>query len=928
MRKKQPQLFQEILVPSKPGTGRLFDVSYEETEQGPVICLGMTFENDEARRAHFTEELRKKLQDPEFRKIEGFPIGDDENILALSDPPYYTACPNPFLRDVLLQHRLSYFTADDSYNCEPYAADITEGKHDPIYKAHTYHTKVPPQAILKFIDHYTNPQDVVLDPYAGSGMTGVAGRLLGNRTIIQCDLAPAATHIAAGYAYPWDMAHFHSRATEILNTATETFKERFQAIESGKRVGTLKYCVWSDVLLCDSCGEPYTFAEAAVDLKNKTILNNYNCPHCGSNQSKSSANYARETVFDPYLKKTISWNKRLPFWIVYENNGKRIKRQMNDAEILDAISIPKNAEASHFSIVPFMFRDERWGCLYRAGYHYGMTHSHHFYNWRILSLLDNIWAMIAESSPSLRPMLRYWFLATAMKCSRLMSYNADGIRRVMKGNLYISSLTQEVNPIHFLEITLRDICAALKQLTCRNSVFTSTGSASDLPIPDNTVDYVFVDPPFGDNLIYSELNFLWECWMHVFTNEKSETIVNNAFGKTLASYTEGMTKGFHEMFRVLKPGRWLTVEFHNSKNSVWTALQESLQKSGFVIADVRVLDKKHGSIKQVQTMGAVKQDLIISAYKPTGELETMFQLEAGTEDGVWDFIRTHLKQLPVFVAKNGQAEVLAERQNYLLFDRMVAFHVRRGVTVPLSASEFYAGLDQRFSSRDGMYFAQDQSVEYDKKRMTVKEMLQLQLFVSDESSAIQWLTQQLTKKPQTFQEIHPQFLREIGAWQKHEKPLELSEILEQNFLCYEINGTIPKQIISWMRQSAEFKEIIDGQLTSGTAKEDENGLSTQDMRLIARAKSRWFVPDPYKVNDLEKLREKALLKEFMEYKDVKRKLKIFRLEAVRTGFKKAWQERDYAIIVAVADKIPNNILEEDPKLLMWYHQAITRMGGE
>ena len=79
---------------------------------------------------------------------------------------------------------------------------------------------------------------------------------------------------------------------------------------------------------------------------------------------------------------------------------------------------------------------------------------------------------------------------------------------------------------------------------------------------------------------------------------------------------------------------------------------------------------------------------------------------------------------------------------------------------------------------------------------------------------------------------------------------------------------------------------------------------------------------------LEKLREKALLKEFEIYKESKAKLKVFRLEAVRAGFKKAWQERDYTVIVAVADKIPNNVLEEDPKLLMWYDQAVTRMGGE
>ncbi len=67
------------------------------TQTGPVTCLGMTFENDEARRAYFIEELRKKL--PELRKIKGFPIGEDEDILALSDPPYYTACPNPWIED-------------------------------------------------------------------------------------------------------------------------------------------------------------------------------------------------------------------------------------------------------------------------------------------------------------------------------------------------------------------------------------------------------------------------------------------------------------------------------------------------------------------------------------------------------------------------------------------------------------------------------------------------------------------------------------------------------------------------------------------------------------------------------------------------------------------------------------------------------------
>jgi len=441
----------------------------------------------------------------------------------------------------------------------------------------------------------------------------------------------------------------------------------------------------------------------------------------------------------------------------------------------------------------------------------------------------------------------------------------------------------------------------------------SCGSAAYALQDDCSVDYLFVDPPFGSNLHYSELNFIWESWLKVFTNNIEEGVVSPFQGKRLAEYQNLMGDCFAEYLRILKPGHWMTVEFHNSKNAVWNAIQEAILRVGFVISDVRVLDKKQMTMQQMTSAGAVKQDLVISAYKPNDGLEDRFKLTAGTEDGGWDFVRTHLKQLPVFVSKDGQAEVIAERQNYLLFDRMVAFHVQRGVTVPLSAAEFYEGLEQRFSPRDGMYFLPDQAAEYDKKRMTVKEVLQLQLFVSDEVSAIQWLKQQLTKKPQTFQDIQPQFLKELGGWQKHEKALELSELLEQNLIRYDGKSEVPSQIHSYL--SSNFEEL--------------RNLAKDDPALKAKAKNRWYVPDPNKAGDLEKLRDRALMREFDEYRESKQKrLKVFRLEAVRAGFKKAWQERDYATIIAVARKIPEKILQEDPKFLMWYDQALTRAGEE
>jgi hypothetical protein len=431
-----------------------------------------------------------------------------------------------------------------------------------------------------------------------------------------------------------------------------------------------------------------------------------------------------------------------------------------------------------------------------------------------------------------------------------------------------------------------------------------------LLLPDACIDYIFTDPPFGENIYYADLNFLVESWYGVSSNARAEAIVDKAKKKRLPDYQELMRRCFAEYCRVLKAGRWITIVFHNSRNTVWNAIQEALQSAGFVVADVRTLDKQQGSYRQV-TSTAVKQDLVISAYKPNGGLEGRFSLTAGTEEGAWDFLRTHLKQLPVFVAQEKRAEVIAERLGHRLYDRMVAFHVQRGVTVPLSSADFAAGVAQRFSERDGMYFLPDQVAEYDRKRMTATEIKQLDLFVTDESSSIQWLRQQLTGKPQTFQELHPQFLREIGGWLPFEKPLELSLLLEQNFLRYDGTGLVPEQIHAHL--STNWKDL--------------RNLPKDDSALRAKGKDRWYVPDPNKVGDLEKLRERSLFREFEDYRtSTQKRLKVFRLEAVRAGFKKAWQDRDYDTIIAVAQKIPEDVLQEDSKLLMWYDQAMTRKG--
>ncbi|WP_323034152.1 hypothetical protein [Pararhodobacter sp.] len=227
-----------------------------------------------------------------------------------------------------------------------------------------------------------------------------------------------------------------------------------------------------------------------------------------------------------------------------------------------------------------------------------------------------------------------------------------------------------------------------------------------------------------------------------------------------------------------------------------------------------------------------------------------------------------------------------------------------------STDEFLSSLRARFPERDGMVFLPEQVVEYDKKRAQTSRSPQMELFVSDERSAIDWLAQFLKQRPSTYQEVHPEFITQLGAgWKKHEERPELSALLEANFLRYDGTGDVPSQIHSYL--SSNYKDMRE--------------LEKSDPRLKAKARDRWFVPDPNNAKQLEEKREKALLKEFEAYRlFTGRKIKESRLEVLRAGFRAAWASKDYATIISIANKLPEETLQEDEKLLTLYDLALTR----
>ena len=857
-----------------------------------------------------SRKIRKEDLD-KVRRIQGYPIAKDEDIQNLSDAPFYTACPNPYVEEFVREFGRIYSEENDTYHREPFAADVSEGKNDAIYNAHSYHTKVPYKAIMRYILHYTEPGDIVFDGFCGTGMTGVAAQKCGNpdidfkheiessmpdikwgpRKAILNDLASAASYIAYNYNTGFNITLFTQEAKRAMKECMDQYgwlyettkPEKENSFDFGEK-GIISMTVWSSELICPNCGKDFVFLKEGVDDKGK-VKSKFHCPSCGAEVTKTQAARKEEVYFDELINRNVTRASQVPVFKVFRYNGKKYEEPLNeyDLEVIQKIN-DMSLLGMDIPAEKMLFRDGKWGDIHRSGYHKGFTHTHHFYTKRNLIALSALYTSINKCKEDrIRKMLIFALTGAMPRLNRTNKYlpSLKMAPGPITGMLYIPSLYPELNVFNGFQNKIDDI-TRFYQATVFNekNVLISNQSSDSLSnIADNVIDYIFIDPPFGDNIMYSESNFLWESWLKVYTNSTEEAIINTTQGKQLVDYQRLIEKCFSEFHRVLKPNRWMTVEFHNSKNAVWNAIQQALLQAGFVIADVRTLDKKQGSFKQVTTTGAVKQDLVISAYKPKDSLKRNMLANAGSEETAWEFVRQHLANISVVVIKNGKIEIVSERQGYLLFDRMVAYHIMNGIPVPIDATDFYRGLDEKFLKRDGMYFLPDQVNEYDTARIkTDVEPIQFSFFVTNEKTAISWLYQQLSDEydgPQTYAQIQPKFMQEVKAVDKYEDMPELQIILEENFL------------------------------------QDEKG--------------RWYIPDITKEGDVAKLREKNLLKEFEGYLTTKGKLKLFRSEAIRVGFSKLWKEKNYKAIVDLADRLPEATVQEDPNILMYYDISLSRV---
>lgn len=613
-----------------------------------------------------------------------------------------------------------------------YGQPIPSTRGGSLFNAHAYPTKINAEAVVPFIAAHTNPGDLVFDGFGGSGATGLAASLCGDpgpetraategrlgkvewgaRRCELYDISKLATLVSSTLIHPPDPSRFVRAAREVLASMTAELGWLYEALDETSTTGAIRHIVWSDHPVCPRCSSSSSFWDLCVVLTPPSLRSKVNCPHCGMAFDVASAERVKEDYFDDLLGETRTRRVRRPVF-VYGRTGKNLwKRPVIESDLLlvkrlEGVSIP-----SWVPVTPMLSSNlEKWGELHRAGYHYGMTHLHHFYTRRNLIAVASAWQKASSFPDDLRDALRFWVSSYNSSHSTVMTRvvckkNAKDLvlTSAEPGALYVSSLPVEKNVIEGLRSKMKPIMDAFVRMHGKgDGVSVRNRSSLDVQLGDSSVDYIFTDPPFGDNIQYSEVNFISEAWLGSTTDQKDEVIVSRSQGKSVDDYETLLARGFSENYRILKPGHHMTVVFHSTKPVIWAALRNAWETAGFKMVGSTVLDKTQSSFKQTRTRGAVQGDPVILLRKPLPE-EVCAEEECALrndaeEESPWDIIRKRLTSL------DENAYSGAERSRQRLFSYLVRHCLETKRHLPLDASQFFAGLDKLFVCREGAYYA-------------------------------------------------------------------------------------------------------------------------------------------------------------------------------------------------------------------------------
>jgi 16S rRNA G966 N2-methylase RsmD len=502
---------------------------------------------------------------------------------------------------------------------------IVAPRTDPIYNAHGYLTKVPVDAILPYINRFTEPGDTVLDMFAGSGMTGIAATIL-DRNAVLSDISVLGQHIALGYLAKVDREIFEREAIAVMNAARKRLGKLYSTLRSsdGADVEMVR-AVWTFVYLCPKCHSKLGYYDL---LRENEWRSPTNCPKCGETFKKSKFKYVGDRPVQIVVK---------------PDDGPQVEQDVKAIDlkrIKSAKLLRKTVETPSLAIEPDreMYRRsalKKWGLGNTADF---------FSDRNALALTFLHEAISAVKDESVRRKLLFAFTAILPRASRRYQWHPKRPLNAANQNYYIAPVYYEWN---IFDLFKRKISAAIRsdeEIETRRSqhgylkggdVQYVRASADKLThLRDRSVDYVFTDPPFGSNIFYSDMNLFQEAWLGDQTAQGREAVIHTEVTKKSEAkekYAQILEGACREAYRVLKPGSHMSMVFGNSSGRVWSIVQRALRQSGFEATPIHVaiLDKGQRSVKGLNSgsEGVATLDLIVTVRKPSmpllGEAEPL-----------------------------------------------------------------------------------------------------------------------------------------------------------------------------------------------------------------------------------------------------------------------------------------------------------------
>jgi DNA modification methylase/DNA-binding XRE family transcriptional regulator len=518
----------------------------------------------------------------------------------------------------------------------PASGGVSAGKNTYTYDAHTYHTKVPPQGIAEVIKQYLPQGGLVLDPFAGSGMTGVAARALGYDVILN-ELSPAASFISDRFTRRIDPELFAAGVRAISEATASLRRDLYTThCRDCNKSTEIQYTVWSYMVKCTSCSEEFILWDHCRSygrtVREHKILSEFPCPCCKTTIKKSR----------------LARTKAVPVLVGYKCCRKvQVEHPPSQQDLIKIKNIEQSPPLAKGHYPTFPLPD---GMNLGQPKRHGLTSIDRFYTPRNLAAMSHIWRAIHHiADAELAGYMGFIFTSLYQRVTRLSEYRFWG-GSGNTANFNVPYIFNEANVFTTFERKARTIADHLATTArqYRGRCVVRTGSATELKfLPDKSVDLVFTDPPFGANINYSEMNILWESWLNLFTDNKHEVIVNKYQNKDSQRYGDLMQESLAECYRVLRPGHWMLLVFMNSSQDIWEQLRRAIAGAGFSLERMDIFDKQHGTFKQFVSDNTAGSDLILHCRKGRPALHPMGAGENKTDaSAVFEFLRQREGHLP------------------------------------------------------------------------------------------------------------------------------------------------------------------------------------------------------------------------------------------------------------------------------------------